>query len=80
MLGFLRRNGWLVAALLAIVVGYVFLALRYLTIGPILLVLGYCILFPVYLWRAFRRRAARGPRADGERNAPVDGRQPMVGE
>jgi hypothetical protein len=59
MVGILRVQGFMVAALLAIVVGYLLLAAQRLTLGPVLLVLGYCVLFPVHLWRAFRRRATQ---------------------
>jgi uncharacterized membrane protein HdeD (DUF308 family) len=43
------RNLILIAALIAIVVGYVFLARNSISIAPILLVLGYCILVPIAL-------------------------------
>jgi hypothetical protein len=57
-------HGLLVAALLAIVVGYVLLGVQRLSVGPFLLVVGYCVLFPLYLWQAFRRRAEVGARED----------------
>jgi len=52
----LRRNWLLVAALTAIVLGYVLLDLGRLSLGPLLLVGGYCVLLPFYLWTGFRRR------------------------
>jgi hypothetical protein len=36
-----------VAALAAIVLGYVLLAMNDVTIAPVLLVLGYCVLVPL---------------------------------
>jgi hypothetical protein len=44
----LGRRNWIAfgAALLVIVVGYIFLANGSITIAPILLVLGYCVLVP----------------------------------
>jgi uncharacterized membrane protein HdeD (DUF308 family) len=43
------RNLILIAALIAIVVGYIFLARNSISIAPVLLVLGYCILVPIAL-------------------------------
>jgi hypothetical protein len=36
-----------IAAMVAIVVGYVLLAVNDITVAPLLLVLGYCILVPL---------------------------------
>ena len=52
----LRRNWLLVAALAAILLGYVLLDAGRLSMGPLLLVGGYCLLLPFYLWTGFRRR------------------------
>jgi len=52
----LIKKFWLLlAALLAIVLGFVTLASGALSIGPLLLVGGYCILLPSFLWRSFRK-------------------------
>jgi hypothetical protein len=64
----LKTHGVMLAALLAIVVGYILLASQRLTLGPVSLVLGYCVLFPFYLWQTFRRRAARPESASGDDN------------
>ena len=52
----LRRNWLLVAALGAIILGYVMLDMGRLSLGPLFLVGGYCVLLPSYLWTGFRRR------------------------
>jgi hypothetical protein len=52
----LRRNWLLVAALAAILLGFVLLDAGRLSLGPLLLVGGYCLLLPFYLWTGFRRR------------------------
>ena len=43
------RNLILIAALVAIVLGFVFLGRGSISLAPILLVLGYCILVPIAL-------------------------------
>lgn len=54
----LSGHRWLVAALTAILAGYLLLGLlRQEVLGPLLLVGGYCILLPLYLW--VRHRADR---------------------
>jgi len=50
-----QKFGFLVAALLAIIVGFLALDAGKLSIGPLLLVSGYCVLLPFYLWRGFRK-------------------------
>ncbi len=51
----LRRNAWLFAGLLSIVLGYVLLgALRSTVAAPVLLVAGYCVLIPLHLWLRHR--------------------------
>jgi hypothetical protein len=55
-MSWLRRNGLLVAALAAIVLGYVLLDAGRLSWGPLLLVGGYCVLLPFFLWTSFRKR------------------------
>jgi hypothetical protein len=52
----LRQNWLLVAALAAILVGYVLLDAGLLSLGPLSLVLGYCVLLPWFLWSSFRKR------------------------
>lgn len=52
----LRQNWLLVAALAAILLGYVLLDAGRLSLGPLLLVGGYCILLPGFLWSSFRKR------------------------
>jgi len=44
-----RRFRWrlFIAAMAAIVVGYVLLAVNDITVAPLLLVLGYCVLVPL---------------------------------
>ncbi len=44
-----RKFRWklFVAAMVAIVVGYVLLAVNDITVAPLLLVLGYCVLVPL---------------------------------
>ena len=44
-----RRNLLVVLGLLAIVIGYIFLARNSISLAPALLVLGYCILIPLAL-------------------------------
>ncbi len=39
----------MIAGLLSIVLGYIFLANNSISLAPVLLVLGYCILVPVAL-------------------------------
>lgn len=43
------RKWILIAGLVAIVLGYIFLARGSMSLAPVLLVLGYCILVPVAL-------------------------------
>ncbi len=43
------RNLILIAALVAIVIGYIALAQGSISLAPVLLVLGYCILVPIAL-------------------------------
>ena len=43
------RNLILIAAIVAIVIGYITLAQGSISLAPILLVLGYCILVPIAL-------------------------------
>jgi len=43
------RNLILIAALVAIVLGFVFLGRGSISLAPVLLVLGYCILVPIAL-------------------------------
>lgn len=43
------RNLFLVAGLISIVAGYVFLGYGSISLAPVLLVLGYCILVPMAL-------------------------------
>lgn len=46
---------WLLAAIAAIVLGYVLLGVaRSTVLSPILLVAGYCILLPLHLWLRHR--------------------------
>lgn len=44
-----KNVGFLVAAVLALAVGYLLLAGGSTTLAPVLLVLGYCVLFPLGL-------------------------------
>ncbi|MFO7654436.1 MAG: hypothetical protein R6X25_11520 [Candidatus Krumholzibacteriia bacterium] len=74
------EHGLLVAALLAIVVGYLLLAAQRLSAGPLLLVLGYCILFPTYLWLAFRRHASEGGPEPRRPDRPTGDTRRGVGE
>jgi hypothetical protein len=47
-LSFSRANGiWLVAAVIAIAIGYFLLSTGSMILAPILLVLGYCVLLPI---------------------------------
>jgi hypothetical protein len=63
-LPFGRTNYILIgAALVAIILGYIFLGSGSITLAPILLVLGYCVLFPVgIIWdgRKGREKAGTG--------------------
>jgi len=44
------RRGFLITiGLLAIVIGYIFLARDSISLAPVLLVLGYCVLIPLAL-------------------------------
>jgi len=52
----LIRKFWLLlAALSAIIMGFVTLTAGKLTVGPLLLVGGYCLLLPFFLWRTFQK-------------------------
>ena len=44
-----HRNVILIAGMISIVVGYVFLGLGSISLAPVLLVLGYCVLVPLAL-------------------------------
>jgi hypothetical protein len=74
----LIRHALLVAALLAILVGYLFLAAKRLSLGPLLLVIGYCLLFPAYLWQMFRGRASQASESAPDAGGP--NRRDLVGE
>lgn len=52
----LRQNWLLLAALVAILLGYGLLDAGRLSLGPLLLVGGYCVLLPWFLWSSFRKR------------------------
>ena len=50
------ENRFLIAGIVAIVLGFVLLAaLRSEVMAPLLLVTGYCILVPAHLWIRYRR-------------------------
>ncbi len=44
-----RRSFLIVLGLVAIVIGYIFLARNSISLAPVLLVLGYCVLIPLAL-------------------------------
>lgn len=51
----IQDHKWLIAAIAAIVVGYLLLGLaRETVLAPILLVAGYCVLLPLHLWLRHR--------------------------
>ena len=49
----IREYALFIIGIIAIVLGYVFLATGDISFAPLLLVAGYCVLVPIFLIRAF---------------------------
>ena len=63
----MRNYTWFGVGILAIVVGYIFLAMGSLTLAPILLVTGYCVIIPISIIISSEKKKKEERRAEPEK-------------